>query len=59
MQFILKIKTGNAAMQTWFDIANALRTVSMQLPDSDVALSKDSGNIRDENGNTVGQWETK
>jgi len=52
-KFKLHIKLGNAAMGTKDEIANALRELADKLDHTDA----DSGNIRDENGNTVGKWE--
>jgi hypothetical protein len=49
--FELKIELGNDAMQTRGDVADALvRVVAELMGDGN------EGGIRDENGNTVGQW---
>lgn len=56
--FTLKIKMGNAAMQTGLDVASALREIADKLeehPDP----TNESGRIRDYNGNTVGEWKCK
>ena len=50
----LKIKLGNDAMQTPEDIADALRRTADRITDS--VLNGATFNIRDTNGNTVGQW---
>ena len=59
MTFTITIHTGNSAMETWFDIANTLRTVSMQLPYSDEPLRPDGAVIVDINGNKVGEWKAR
>jgi hypothetical protein len=51
-KFTLSIELGNEAMQTGEDVARALREVAKKLDGGD-----DSGRIRDENGNTVGEWD--
>jgi hypothetical protein len=59
MTFILHIDLGNDAMQTGLDVANALRGVADKLTDDDLAEADAydrSGNIRDTNGNKVGNW---
>ena len=55
MTFRLKIELGNDAMQNGHDIATALRTVIAQL-DLYGDVTAISSNIRDLNGNTVGDW---
>ena len=65
MAFDLKIKLGNAAMQTPEDVAGALREVaewldgvgSYEADDEQILWHLDAGRIRDVNGNTVGDWE--
>ena len=52
-KFKCEIELGNDAMQSNEQIARALLDVA------DALLSTDIGNIRDENGNTVGFWEVK
>ena len=52
-KFKCEIELGNDAMQSNEQIARALLDVA------DALLSTDIGNIRDENGNTVGSWEVK
>ena len=60
MTFRLTIRTGNDAMQTWYDLANALRRIAEQLQDlGDETVSSDSSVVMDSNGNRVGQWEVK
>jgi hypothetical protein len=56
MKFTLQIKLGNEAMQTGYDIAQALTEVAEKLRGEDDARMDWSGNIRDINGNTVGSW---
>jgi hypothetical protein len=51
MQFTLKIKLGNDAMKTRFDIANALNRVALN-----VVGAVDTAKIYDANGNAVGEW---
>lgn len=60
-KFTLSIDMGNAAMLSRRDLARALeglaekiKTGGMPLKDPDGFLT--TGNIRDLNGNTVGQW---
>lgn len=60
-KFTLVIDMGNAAMLSRRDLARALeglaekiKTGGMPLKDPDGFLT--TGNIRDLNGNTVGQW---
>jgi hypothetical protein len=49
--FTLKIKTGNAAMQTAEAVAEALVKTARA-----VGTGRSSGAIVDGNGNVVGQW---
>lgn len=63
MRFTLQIELGNEAMMTIYDVACALRKTADKLDGLPAdALPKEldpfdrSGNIRDENGNTVGSW---
>lgn len=65
-KFTLNIELGNAAMQTTYDVAQALRKLAEYVEGvgewgSDEAggliWHLDAGSIRDENGNTVGGWE--
>lgn len=51
--FKLKIRLGNAAMESPTDVRVALQTVIQKLQD---AAGQQTGIIRDLNGNTVGQW---
>jgi len=48
--FTLSIELGNVAMASAEMVADALRAVA------DRVTEKDFGNIRDINGNTVGEW---
>ncbi len=52
--FVLKIQLGNEAMQSKSHIAAALRELAFDLENLD---RERFGIVRDENGNTVGQWE--
>jgi hypothetical protein len=56
MTFTLKIKLGNEAMQTGEDIAEALQRIAGKLKYIGYPSSNDYGNIRDVNGNRVGEW---
>ena len=56
MTFTLKIKLGNEAMQTPFDVADALARLSVWIYRNLNDLGSESGNIRDLNGNRVGEW---
>ncbi len=49
--FEAKIETGNEAMQSPYDVAQALRRIATKL-DRDLQ----AGTVLDENGNTVGSW---
>jgi hypothetical protein len=53
--FTLKIKLGNDAMLTPEDVAEALQRVARTI----VMDVDNQGNIRDLNGNTVGEWRYK
>lgn len=55
LNFTLRIDLGNDAMQTPTDVANALRVLADRL-DGGVWGDGTSESIRDENGNTVGDW---
>jgi len=60
MEFTLKIKLGNDAMQTLDDIIESLRQSRESLADGYMPLGKrDRDTLRDGNGNFVGQWEVK
>jgi hypothetical protein len=57
-EFTLKIQLGNDAMQTPGDVAKTLRDLADKLDTRRGATAEHaSGNVRDENGNTVGHWE--
>lgn len=51
--FKLEIRTGNDAMDSSDDVADALHKLADQLADHMGALD---GLVRDANGNTVGEW---
>ena len=53
-RFTLKITLGNEAMQTPEDVANRLLAVANRL---NYGMDRRSGEIRDYNGNKVGEWE--
>jgi hypothetical protein len=53
-EFTLRIDLGNAAMRSPEDIADALRRVAQMIENSHGA----EGSIMDNNGNTVGKFET-
>ncbi len=57
MKFNLTITLGNAAMQTSADLTRALREVAERLRNFREFTGAESGNVRDVNGNLVGQWE--
>lgn len=50
-KFTLSIKLGNAAMQTHFDVASALREIADELEHQ-----IDDSSIIDDNGESVGEW---
>jgi hypothetical protein len=52
MSFTLNIETGNEAMRSADDVADALRTLADRITSPDYAR----GNVRDRNGNTVGEY---
>jgi hypothetical protein len=54
MTFKLEIRLGNDAMQTGAYILNALHTTDFCIPD-ELSVG-DNGNIRDLDGNKVGEW---
>lgn len=56
-KFTLSIELGNAAMRKRRDVARALRDVAARLTRrSDDGALMGTGLVRDENGNTVGEW---
>lgn len=59
-QFTLKIKLGNDAMITGYDIAGALRNIADKINDNeDMRGFSGAKRIMDNNGNTVGSWLVK
>lgn len=58
MRLIVDIQIGNDAMQSGRDLQHALREVIRQIHVAypGKVVTHDLGRIRDENGNTVGQW---
>lgn len=61
MEFVIKIQTGNEAMQTYFDVCEALVKVASGLSrkygDEEVTPSIVPRPIFDTNGNTIGIWQ--
>ena len=55
MEFKVRIRLGNEAMQTAEDLADALRRLAEKVERADV--SGDHGVIMDTNGNRVGTWD--
>jgi hypothetical protein len=53
VKFSLEIEMGNDAVQTRGHIGELLRVVARAITS---AVEKRSGKIRDDNGNTVGEW---
>jgi hypothetical protein len=65
-KFTVEIELGNAAMQTYSDVASALQEVATKLAvgfahggDRSLPSSGAEGKIYDANGNVVGKWRTK
>ena len=57
MKFKLEFDLGNDAVQTRNDVEAILRKLGQNLAYmSDPPEEGDEGNIRDENGNTIGGW---
>lgn len=57
MKFTLEFDLGNDAVQTRSDIEAILRKLGRKLAFmNDPPEVGDEGNIRDENGNTIGGW---
>lgn len=52
-EFTLRITLGNDAMQTPEDVGEVLRAVANRL---DYVMDRSNGEIRDYNGNVVGEW---
>lgn len=52
MNFTIQIESGNTAMQTPEDVAEALRKAADK-----ITQGGEDGTIRDANGNTVGFWQ--
>jgi hypothetical protein len=52
MEFTLRIKSDNAAMQTAEDVVDALKTII-----SKIRTGRDGGKVMDANGNSVGTWD--
>lgn len=57
MRFTLEIEMGNDAMQTYADIAYAVRRVFPDFANRPEEVDEDeNGNLYDMNGNRVGSW---
>jgi hypothetical protein len=56
MKFSLEIELGNEAMQTYADIAQAVRLIFADFSNRHENAEDDAGRIYDANGNRVGQW---
>ena len=57
MRFVIDIKLGNDAMQTYDDVITALLNNATTMSDSTAILSEgDLGHVFDVNGNNVGYW---
>lgn len=52
-RLVLRIELGNDAMQTREQLSRAIRHVATRM----TIAEHTEGRIRDENGNTVGDWE--
>jgi hypothetical protein len=59
MRFVLEIKIGNAAVETWDDVADLIRKEADKIEGCDRPLVTEHDKIHDRNGNTVGKWEVK
>lgn len=57
MKFTLEIELGNDAMQTYADIAHAVRRIFSDFANRHENAADDMGRIYDINGNKVGTWE--
>ena len=57
MKFKLEIRLGNEAMENGMDLAMVLKTLAARLHRESDISDGDKGNLRDQNGNTVGEWE--
>ena len=57
MKFKLEIELGNDAMQTYADIAGAVRLIFSDFARREEEATDDEGRIYDANGNNVGSWE--
>lgn len=57
MKFTLTIELGNDKMRTRNHISDALKTVASQIDARPYKkMEGDEARIRDDNGNTVGEW---
>lgn len=58
MKILINLETGNAAMQTSMDIVTAIQEAAISIGCALDRGETGTGVILDENGNTVGKWET-
>lgn len=56
MNFKLYIEFGNEAMETWQDLAGALRKLAKKVDSYDCDIEEQTEVIMDLNGNRVGTW---
>ena len=63
LAFSLRIELGNDAMRSYGDIAYALKTLATDHfdgeSDTEQADVANGGNVYDQNGNKVGEWEVR
>jgi hypothetical protein len=60
MKFMLEIELGNEAMQNGCQLGELLKMNGVRfMQGEDGPDVRDSGKLRDTNGNTVGKWELK
>lgn len=59
MKFTLEIELGNDVMQSPADVARALEDVAKTLTATGLMAIHEEGDVRDWNGNTVGEWSVK
>lgn len=57
MEFTLKIRLGNDAMQTPEDVADALERAASKIRRFEPLTRPTHAFVIDSNGNTVGRWE--
>jgi hypothetical protein len=57
--FVLEIRLGNDAMQSWDDVAKAIKVTASRLVGEHALEVGERGKIYDDNGNVVGGWRAK